>query len=1205
MGSHSLEIGFTRTRRRVYLGVAAVTSFTLIGSVLLATLPSSSAIADEPAATVAPVTTSDTAASGAASAAAATTGTSSTITVTKMIVPNGGSIDDAVAATQPWEYTVAVQDGADITVTGDSYQLTSATDNSVAFEFEHLNGALSGGVNIHEYAAYGSEIVPVAGQNAVCVVAGTGDAVAVTSLEDNGFTVSTVAEQVISCTVYGTAPALVPSKAARAAGDLTVALDSNPASGTDLVPGEAITYTATYTNTLSTALPVNASVSLIRLTDDADMTTDPALTSGTGVTVAMSGTLRVLVQGTLAAGATAVVTFTMTVKPGMGGDGLMTGWASTGTGTAPTNCAANSDEAWACVEHKAETTLDITTTEVPAAESAVLVGETITYTVKFTNTGSKTVEVSYYNQATDFQDDVTWDNSMLSYSGGVTAAYFPTPRYMRIVGSVAPGQTGIVTYGGQVTSPPTGNGKVRIALGFSNLPTISSCTPGADPRWLCIQHQVLPRVSVAKSSVPAPGEALLPGDLLTYTVTLTNNTDQPAAFDYTDMLASALDDGEWVGPATANGVTDFVASPDTPTANLTLTGTVAAGATATVTYGLKIKDIGSGEANVFTRIGPTGAQTNGSGTCTVDGPFYACTSSPVLNPIVAEKISDPATGVEVVPGTEISYTLTLTNTNDADLNVFYRDTLTNVVDDATITAEPVVNAGSNVAVTLYEDGTPRIDLIGTMVPGEVATVTYSVIVDAATTGNGNILNVFGLGARVAPAACTPGGTALWECTQHTVERHVTAAKRTVPESGLPVARGTNVRYALNFTNEGDTPEAIDYTDYLGDVLDDAEWTADPAPVQGLNLVIDPDTKTMRVTGTVPANTLRSVYYDLRATGLTEGDGTMLNVLAATSPTPPTMPVSCLPGDEVDVICTQHQIVDSFTLTKVSEPESGTAVFVGDEITYTVTASSTDSALSDIVLTDDLTGLVDGAEFVAGSAQYTVGDAAPIAVDDPTGTDTVLLTTPSINLEPNQTATLTYRVTVTSWATTLTNVVDGVGEGGVGPISCAPCSTTHWTDTRVEVLKTGESTSDTWVPMAGSEWKLLRDVNDNPGTEYTAQTVEPVDGETGLFEIAGLPHGTYWLTETKAPAGFSLLAEPVQFIVDEDGAVTLWAGVASTVSVTTNADSGSAQINVRDVPAMAMPEAGSTGTLPYNLAGIALVLLSAALFIGMRRRGVSA
>lgn len=128
--------------------------------------------------------------------------------------------------------------------------------------------------------------------------------------------------------------------------------------------------------------------------------------------------------------------------------------------------------------------------------------------------------------------------------------------------------------------------------------------------------------------------------------------------------------------------------------------------------------------------------------------------------------------------------------------------------------------------------------------------------------------------------------------------------------------------------------------------------------------------------------------------------------------------------------------------------NGTEVNAGDTVTYRVVATNSGTAdVEDVVLTDDLSLVLDDAEFVAGSAELSVAGGAAVAVADP-ASDT--LTTEPFVLPVGAEAVLTYQVRVDddAWERTLTNVVTGAGgteEEPTPPLPCVEeCTTTQVT-----------------------------------------------------------------------------------------------------------------------------------------------------------------
>lgn len=295
------------------------------------------------------------------------------------------------------------------------------------------------------------------------------------------------------------------------------------------------------------------------------------------------------------------------------------------------------------------------------------------------------------------------------------------------------------------------------------------------------------------------------------------------------------------------------------------------------------------------------------------------------------------------------------------------------------------------------------------------------------------------------------------------------------------------------------------------------------------------------------------------------------------------------------------------------PANG-SVTPGETINYSVTATSLSGIITGVVLKDNLADVLDDATYVPGSATLTIGTGTPVAVADPVAPSTTL-TTAAFTLPAGQTATLRYSVTVNSgaWNATLVNTVSG--GGSTSPQTCAEsgssgpgpdCITTHQTSAKVLIEKIGESSDEEWVRMAGSSWTIYTNNNGVPGPALVSPTAVAVAGETGLFQLEGIEPGIYWLEETTAPEGFNLLAEPVQFTVAANGAVTV--GQGSGTGIVTSGDSdgdGIFLLTVRDVPALEMPESGGIGWWPFTATGSVLVLTALGLGLAsVRHRNIT-
>ena len=139
--------------------------------------------------------------------------------------------------------------------------------------------------------------------------------------------------QFIACTFTNSAPRLVVSKSVV------------PPSNTWVNPGQSLTYTLAFDNSGGgQPAAVNYTDDLTKVLDDATVTTPPALATGSGLTVSGITAGKFTVTGTLAARATATVTYTVTViNPDTGDHQLVNFVVPTGTSPPPTCLPTNPD----------------------------------------------------------------------------------------------------------------------------------------------------------------------------------------------------------------------------------------------------------------------------------------------------------------------------------------------------------------------------------------------------------------------------------------------------------------------------------------------------------------------------------------------------------------------------------------------------------------------------------------------------------------------------------------------------------------------------------------------------------------------------------------------------------------------------------------------------------------------------------------------
>ena len=132
------------------------------------------------------------------------------------------------------------------------------------------------------------------------------------------------------------------------------------------------------------------------------------------------------------------------------------------------------------------------------------------------------------------------------------------------------------------------------------------------------------KLELAKSSDPASGTSLTPGQNVTYTLTFRNTGELPVTVNHDDVLDDVLDDATLQGAITAQ--TPLAAVLNGTGNRLRITGTLQPGTTRTVTYTMKVKDPLPTTTNAVMRnyVVPTGELPPTS--CV---PGQPCTEHPV------------------------------------------------------------------------------------------------------------------------------------------------------------------------------------------------------------------------------------------------------------------------------------------------------------------------------------------------------------------------------------------------------------------------------------------------------------------------------------------------------------------------------------------------------------------------------------------------
>ena len=597
------------------------------------------------------------------------------------------------------------------------------------------------------------------------------------------------------------------------------------ASTTAAVPGAVIGYTITVTNTGQTPYAGAAVTdSFAKMSDDAAYNGDAAATAGS-----LSYAAPVLTwTGDLAAGAAAVITYTVTVhNPDTGGKLVINSVSSAAAGSA---CPPGSVSTACRLSIPVLTpALTITTT---ASTPTATPGQQVTYTITVTDTD--TGQTPYTGAA--FTDplggvlpDAAYNNDAAAAAGSVT---YTSPT-LTWTGNLAPGGAATITYTVTVNNPDTG-GHILTSTVTSAAPGSNCAAGSADPRCTTVTIvTVLTIVNTASVSTITPGSAVA------FTITITN-TGQAAytGATVTDPLDGIVDDAAYNGDAAATSGSLSYASPD-----LTWTGDLAPGQAATITYTVTVSNPDTGDKHLVN----TATSDNPGSTCPTRITSPACTAT-VTDLIPALTITKTANVSTVTPGSAVGYTITVTDTGQTPYSaVQVTDSIAGDLRDAAYNHDATATTGT------LSYTSPVLTWTGDLAPGNTATITYSVTVNNPGTGGGALSNT---AVSAAPGSTCPSGSSSPACSV------------TVPIISGPLSITTPASASLGSAAPGGTLSAalgtVQVTDNRGF---GAGWTATVSA-------------TAFTTGNgTPAETIPpgDVSYDITGLGQTTGSASFTPV----------------------------------------------------------------------------------------------------------------------------------------------------------------------------------------------------------------------------------------------------------------------------------------------------------------------------------------
>ncbi|SDI91253.1 conserved repeat domain-containing protein [Frankineae bacterium MT45] len=832
--------------------------------------------------------------------------------------------------------------------------------------------------------------------------------------------------------------------------------------GAAVEPGAIVTYTVTVVNTgnadYTAASPASFTDDLTAVLDDAVYNNDATASAGAANPTYTAPTLSW--SGPLAAGASVVITYTVTVNDPDTGNKSLTNAVVTPPGSGG-NCPAGSTDA-ACSSTVAVQSYAVSKT---ASVGSVAPGSTVTYTVTVVNTGASAYTAanpaSFTDDLSAVLDDGIYNNDAVASDGSLVNYASPSLTWS---GPLPLGATVTVTYSVTVNDPDTGDKSLANAV-VTPPGSGGDCPTGA-PLAACTSTVPVRTYSVTKT---ASSTTATPGATINYTVAVTNTGEAaytaatPASF--TDDLSTVVDDAAYNNDAAATaGPAPTFTSP-----TLTWSGPLAVGATVTVTYSVTVNDPDTGDKSLINAVvTPPGS----GGNCPTAA--AACT---VTLPVQSYTVAKAASVSAATAGARVTYTVTVTNVGtvaySAAKPASFSDDLTGVLDDASYNGDAAASSGP--APTF---AAPTLTWAGPLAVGAAVTVTYSVTVKDPDTGDQSLGN-----AVVTPPGSggdCPAGSALLDCSVTVPVQSYRVTKTASVGSSRP---GATVTYSVSVVNTGKVAYTAgapaSFSDDLTAVLDDAVYNNDAAASAGPAPTFA--TPTLTWSGPLAVGATITITYSVTVNDPDTGDQSLANAVV----TPPGSGGDC-PTGSTDPACTTAVPVQSYRVTKTASAATATP---RAKITYTVSVVNTGkvayTAAAPASFTDDLTRVLDDATYN--------NDAAASTGPPPTfAAPTLSWSGP---LAVGATITITYSVTVNvpdAGDQSLANaVVTPPGSGG----GCPTGSTTPGCTVTLPVKSfsvTKQASSITATPGATIDYTLT--VTNTGEVAYTAAAPASFDDD---------------------------------------------------------------------------------------------------------------
>lgn len=302
--------------------------------------------------------------------------------------------------------------------------------------------------------------------------------------------------------------------------------------------------------------------------------------------------------------------------------------------------------------------------------------------------------------------------------------------------------------------------------------------------------------------------------------------------------------------------------------------------------------------------------------------------------------------------------------------------------------------------------------------------------------------------------------------------------------------------------------------------------------------------------------------------------------------------------------------------------------IGGTVNFRTTIKVVDGNPKDYVLHDKMSAGLTFSEENAKNLTVAIGNRTLVA-----GTDYTLVTTGLDDdctfevrfteniLKPNDVVTVSYSATVNSNA-----VIAGTGNPNEIKISYKNTDNTTGETTpsktytyvwKIDVFKYTMRDS-TETALKDAEFVLYRKDGDKTyyakvdaenkitgWTENQAEASKFTTPNNGKFTITGLDSGTYYLEETKAPAGYNILKDPIEIQIQGTVDSSTNVGTATVKYGDKLENTANPDIKILNNAGAELPSTGGIGTTIFYVLGGLLVVCAGVLLITKRRMNKNA